>query len=49
MGRADRDLVDVTENGVHGVGLVFFELYDILLALLEILCQPGLGNHTGSG
>lgn len=46
MARADRDLVDVAEDGVHGIRVIFFELYDILLALLESLCQPELGKHT---
>ena len=49
MTRAYRDLVDVAEDGVHGVRVVLFESYDILLALLEILCQRDRRKHTGSG
>lgn len=49
MTRADRALVDVAEDGVHGIGVVIFELNNVLLALLERFCQPESGKHAGSG
>jgi hypothetical protein len=34
MTRANRSLVDMAEDGIHGVGVVVFERYQILIALL---------------
>lgn len=41
---ADRDLVNVAEDGVHGVRVIIFEQYQVLIAFLAVACQPEPGD-----